>query len=272
VQVDPFGELLEVRGQRELLRGRPLDRRVRPLLPGRSLRLLLALRPADGDLAVLRLPLAAVPVEALDQVPVGRDVHERVPDAARELGGERLHRGYRDLDRLVREVEDAGVLDRVVLAAVRLVAALPEQPHHLDRLLQHLEPLVGRRPLVAQDVLVEVLARAHAEEEPARHQTRARRGRVGHDRWMDADHRARDAGPEAQPLGRLRDRADHAPHERAVALRVDPRVVVVGDEREAEPRLLRRPSVGRELGRSVLLGGQGVAELHGVRDTSSPRS
>ena len=60
------------------------------------------------------------------------------------------------------------MVDGVVLAAVRLLAALPEQADDLDRLLEHLEALVGQRPAVAEDVLVEVLAAADAEEEAAR--------------------------------------------------------------------------------------------------------
>jgi hypothetical protein len=40
-----------------------------------------------------------------------------------------------------------------VLAAVRLVTALPEQAHHLDRLLEHLAPLVGGRSLGPEHVL-----------------------------------------------------------------------------------------------------------------------
>jgi hypothetical protein len=89
------------------------------------------------------------------------DVDEGIADPAGELGRVRLHRRHGDLDRLVRKVEDPQVLDGVVLAAVRLIVALPEQAHHLDRLLEHLQPLVRSRPLRAEDVLVQVLARAH---------------------------------------------------------------------------------------------------------------
>ena len=43
-----------------------------------------------------------------------------------------------ELDRFVWQIEDAQVLDRVVLAAMRLIVALPEQTHDLDGFLEHL--------------------------------------------------------------------------------------------------------------------------------------
>jgi hypothetical protein len=49
-----------------------------------------------------------------------------------------------------------------------------------------------------------------------------------------------------------------------VALRVDPRVEVVGDQREREARLLGQPGVPNEVGGRVLLRRQRIAELrHG---------
>src|SRR5919201_1406838 len=50
---------------------------------------------------------------------------------------------------------------------VALQAALPEQPHDGDRLLQHLPPDGSRRPAVAKDVLVEILSGSDSEEEAA---------------------------------------------------------------------------------------------------------
>jgi hypothetical protein len=76
-------------------------------------------------------------------------------------------------------------------------------------------------------VLVQVLSGAETEQEAARHERRARRRRLGDDGRVDADERARDPGSQLKPLGRLRDRPDHRPDERALALRVDPGVVVV---------------------------------------------
>ena len=50
-----------------------------------------------------------------------------------------------------------------------------------------------------------------------------------------------------------RDATEHRPHERALTLRVDPRVEVIRDEREREPALLRPTRVRDELERRVLL-------------------
>src|SRR6266498_692615 len=112
--------------------------------------------------------------------------------------------------------------DGVVLAAMRLLAALPEEAHDLDRLREHLDALVSSRPAVAEDVLVQVLAGAETEEEPPAHQAGACGCRVRDDRRMDSDHRTRHAGSEAQAFRGLGDAADHAPDERARTLLVDP--------------------------------------------------
>ena len=60
----------------------------------------------------------------------------------------------------------------------------------------------------------------------------------------------------------LGDAADHRPHERAVALGADPRVVVVGDGQEVEPDLLGSCRVGHEVTGRVLLAGERVTERH----------
>jgi hypothetical protein len=150
-----------------------------------------------------------------------------------------------------------------VLAAVRLVLAAEERADHLDRLLEHLEPFVRPRPPVAEHVLVEILAGPDAEEEAAVHQRlRGCRG-VRDDRRVQPDQRARHGGAELDALGRLRDRADHAPDERAVTLSVDPRVDVVGDQHVSEARCLRALRVLDELGGRMLFGGEPVADFHG---------
>jgi hypothetical protein len=121
-------------------------------------------------------------------------------------------------------------------------------------------------------VLVQLLAGADPEEEAAFHHHLGGRGGLGDDGGVDADRRTRDAGAELQPLRRLRDAADHAPDERALALRVDPGVVVVGDQREREAGLLRRARIAHEVVRAVLLRGERVAELHRhIRSIPPPR-
>jgi len=136
---------------------------------------------------------------------------------------------------------------------VRDVVAAPELAHHVDGLLEHLEPHVAAGPLVAEDVLVEVLARADAEEEPARHHRGRRGGRLRDERGVDPDQRARDAGAETDAVRRLGDSADHAPHERRVSLLVHPRVEVIGDDEVLEPRVLGGLRVLDEIARGMLL-------------------
>ena len=121
-----------------------------------------------------------------------------------------------------------------MLAAIGLVAAAEQLADDLDSLLEHLEPLVGARPAVAEHVLVQVLAGADAEEEAPSEQRLGRRCGVGDDRRVQADQRAGHRGADPDPVRRLGDRAEHAPDERAVALRVDPRMDVIGDQRERE--------------------------------------
>src|SRR5581483_6071152 len=121
-------------------------------------------------------------------------------------------------------------------------------------LLEHLEALVGERPPVAQDVLVQVLAGADTEEEAALEHRRDGRGGLRDHGGMDPDQRAGDAGADADLLGRVRDAAERRPHERAVPLSVDPRVVVVGDEREREAGALGENRLPNELARRVVLG------------------
>jgi hypothetical protein len=77
-------------------------------------------------------------------------------------------------------------------------------------------------------------------------------------------------------LGLHRDATEHGPDERALTLRVDPRVEVIRDEREREPALLCPARVGDELERSMLLARERVPELdrrrgrHRVRMTHTP--
>ena len=122
-----------------------------------------------------------------------------------------------------------------------LIAALPEEPYYRDRFLEHREPLVGCRPLRPKHVFVQVLTGTDAEEEASWHQARDGRGRVGDDSRVDADHRARHAGADPEPVRRLSDAAEDRPDESAMPLRVHPWMDVVGDQAEAEASPLSRP-------------------------------
>jgi hypothetical protein len=138
----------------------------------------------------------------------------------------------------------------------------PQPADDLDRLLEHLQAHVGRRPGVAEDVLVQRLPRADAElEAPAEHHGRRRR-RLRDDRRVHPQRRARDRGDHRHAVGHLRERADHRPDERAVALRAGPRVVVVGDPQRVEPRVLGLARLAKQVVRAVLLARQEEADPH----------
>ena len=121
-------------------------------------------------------------------------------------------------------------------------------------------PAVDRRPAAADDVLVEVLARAQPEGEPAVAEQVHGRSLLGHDGGVVAHRRAGHIGHQLDPLGHLGDRAQHAPGVRRVALRVQPRGVVVAGHLEVEARLLGRSGVADKLTGAGLLGHQRVAE------------
>src|SRR5690606_27331442 len=126
-------------------------------------------------------------------------------------------------------------------------------------------------PAHADDMLVQVLAAAYAQEEAAGHERRRGRCRVGDDRGVDAHGGTGDAGAEPQALGFLSDRADDGPDEGAVPLPVDPGMIVVGDEGEGEPGLFRLAREAHQRRRVVLFAGEGVSDLsHAV--TPLPRT
>ena len=112
------------------------------------------------------------------------------------------------------------------------------------------------------------LAGADAEEEAALEEQGRRCCRMGDDRRVDAQDRAGHAGPDADGRRRLGHPAEDRPHERAVALLVDPRVEVVRDGQEVEARLLGQARMAHQVGRSVLLTGECVAPRgHGPSST-----
>ena len=98
---------------------------------------------------------------------------------------------------------------------------------------------VGLRPSRADDVLVEVFPRPDPEEETARHEGGGGGGGLGHHGRMNAKAGTRHGRSQPEPARGVRDSSDHAPHEWALALPVDPGVIVIRDEREREPALLR---------------------------------
>ena len=152
-----------------------------------------------------------------------------------------------------------------MLAPIGHGAARPEGPDDLDRLLEHLVAHAGDGPLPADDVLVQVLARAEPEGEPPVGQQLHRRRLLRDDGGVIAADRAGDVGHQRNVVGRLGGRAEHAPRVRGMALRVEPREVVVADDREVEARFLGEGDVSHQLLRARLLAHHRVADLdHGA--------
>jgi len=104
--------------------------------------------------------------------------------------------------------------------------------------LEHLVAYTDDRPLTADDVFVQVFARAEAEREPTIGQQLHRCRFLRDDGGVISADRARHVRHQRNPVGRLRGRAEHAPRVRRMTLGVEPREVVVADHREIETRLL----------------------------------
>ena len=149
-----------------------------------------------------------------------------------------------------------------MLAVVVDLLAAPQIADHLDSLLQHRQAQLDRRPAITEDVLVEGLTGTDAELEPTVEQHRAGRRRLGDDRRVDAHRRAGHGRADVQ-VGDGGDGPDHAPHERAVALLVEPRMEVVRDPHSVDAGLFGEPCLVDERRGWVLLTGQEVADLHG---------
>ena len=245
-----------------LVRPEPVDRRD-------ALRLVRApahLRPRLADLVA-----AALGAEAPHVLRVGLHRGEPVADAA---AASSIAFGPKPetITRRARRAACRSARSRPCSASPSWLtcAALPERAHDLDRLLEHLEPHVGRRPGVAEDVLVERLAGADAEPEAAVEQDRRRRRGLRDDRRVDAHRRAGHAGGRRACPGACGERADHGPHERALALLVVPRVEVVGDPQPVEPGLPGRAvACSSSSTRGELLAREEVADPHTPRATQA---
>ena len=137
-----------------------------------------------------------------------------------------------------RQTVDSRVFYRVVSSAVRLHTTRPQKTYHFDRFLEHFQPLPNARPLVAENMLIQIFARTDAEEESARHRRCNRSRGLSDDRRMNADERTGDAGSYVKSLCALRNCTENSPDKWTLSLSVNPRVKMVGDQRELESRLL----------------------------------
>ena len=139
--------------------------------------------PADVDHPVAR-SFAPVAAEDIDHLGVRSGADEAVTDPAGQLGRFGPRGGDHDRWGLVGKAVKAGGVTAVVLAVVGHVVPGEQLPDHRHRLFEHPEPDSDRGPVIAQDVLVQVLARYR------------RRGRTGpascRPRWRRRGRRARD--------------------------------------------------------------------------------
>ena len=165
-------------------------------------------------------------LEALDQhldlVVRRADGDQAIAGSAGALGLDRSRGGDVDRRRGVRQGVEPGAFDVEMLRAVLDDLAGEELLDDLDRLGQPLEPDRRFRPVVADDVLVQRLARAEPEVEPAREHRFECRGGLGDDGRVVAVAGRGDAGAEAQIGGRP-ERAHPRPDEGRLPLRWAPR-------------------------------------------------
>src|SRR5215208_5982918 len=258
---DEGGGLFEVFGGGKLLGELTRQTHVRPQPVDHAPGLGFVLVPADLHLPEAWLILAGLLDKVVEEIRLRGGAYVAVSDPSCDL--DRLGAEGRDVDgrRLVWQRVEAGVLHCVVLSVVPLVGALPKQPYHLNRLFHHLKPHVGRGPVVPEYVLVEVLAAAEPKPEATlHHRCRSRRGLGDYGR-VDADNGSGDTGAETNTFGGGGDTSDHAPYKWALALRVDPGVVVVRDPGCGEARFLRPVGVPDHFVGCHLLAGEHVSHL-----------
>src|SRR5215211_7605309 len=241
---------------------------IRPLLDGLLLGLFLVLGPGDVKLYHARhlggvfVRATRALLELLHQVLYlltrGADGDDAVAELARPaaLYGARC----RDVDRgrsLWHGVEPRA-LELYVLAAVLDDLPREESAYNLDGL--HEDAQAGRRlgPVIADDVLVQRLARAEAEPEASRVHSFQRRRTLGDYGRMVPKARRGHARTETEVRGGTQS-AHPGPHEGALTLIRGPGMEVVRGHDRAEPRLLSLFAPPQQLRRVELLEHRSVA-------------
>lgn len=143
----------------------------------------------------------------------------RGEQAVAQLGGDagRLATAgrHRDQRQLVGEVEDPGVPQPQVLPLVGLIAPAPEQPDDLQGFGEHFVPGLDRvGEAGADDVFVEPLPRADAQDEAALREQGEGRRRLSDDGGVVAHGGAGHPGRQTDPRRPGRDASQHRPGER----------------------------------------------------------
>src|SRR4030095_15515421 len=98
-----------------------------------------------------------------------------------------------------------------------------------------------RGPMVAENMLIEILARPDPEEEPSRHHGRGRGRSLRKDGRADAHRRRGSAGAELERLCARGTPPEHTPDKGTLPLLVDPGVIVVGNKGKRKPGLFGVP-------------------------------
>src|SRR5215510_9103418 len=262
---------LEVTGEAELPGEGGVHGRDRPALLRHPSRLALVLAPAHRELAVAGFARAARLSEAADERSIRLGADQPVAEGGGDLHALLTARRHHERRRRGRKGVEPCVLHHVEGAAIALETALPQEPDDVNGLGQARLTHVRLRPSLADDVLVQVFPGAHAQEETSRHHGRGGGGSLRDNGGMHPHRRAGHRRPEPEPCGGEPDRADHAPHERALPLSIDPRVEMIGDHGEAESVLLRHAGEPHQLVRAVLFARELVTNLHQGIPAPRPR-
>ena len=199
-----------------------------PLVVRDAERLLLAVRPAEVDLEVDGLALAAALPEGADHtLERGAGLVDRHQPVGPLAAPARRLLAHRRADQ-VRRVRWKRPQTRPVDADEPVVVhglAGEQRAHDVHALAQARVPLGLRRPPVAGDVLVRCLAGSERDPEPAREQLAERGGRLRDDRRVVA--LARSVDDAEGQIGGLKRRAQERPREPGLALALAPRREVV---------------------------------------------
>jgi hypothetical protein len=108
---------------------------------------------------------------------------------------------------------------------------------------------------MAEDMLVQILTRAHTQNEATGHHRGRRRRGLCHDAGMYSDGWTSHCRSEHELFGRVRDPADHRPDKGALPLSIDPRVKVIRNHGEGKTAAFCTLCLRHEIVRTVLFAG-----------------
>src|SRR5439155_3905530 len=166
---DGRGRLFEMGGQLELLSQLARYSSIGPgLVCGLACRGLIS-GPAHGYLSIARLAPSARVLEKLHGLLVRLGADVAVADLSCERARFPSATGDHDRWRLRGPAVDPSIFDGVIPSAVTYGLATPQQSDQSDRLFEHLESDVWLRPVLAQDVLIQVFAGSQPQKESPWH-------------------------------------------------------------------------------------------------------